>query len=372
MLLSIENRRVRHFSKVTLNGIVYGENQLLTLINTKLNSDGIQTWEKDIYRFINELINEKDYIQAQSSGTTGKAKQIKLRKRDLIESAIRTQNYFHLKSADNALLCLPVSYIAGKMMIVRAFVTGFNLRYVEPSSDPFKNISDTIDFTALTPYQLSLSLENKNLDKVKNIIVGGAPVSERLLQKIQNLKCNVFETYGMTETCSHIAIKPLNGDLKSAFFSILPDFNVSLDERGCLVVKLADGTKLITNDLVQLEKGYFKWLGRYDNVINSGGIKLYPEQIEKKLELVLKHEFLISSEKHETLGEQVVLILKTDDKDSSDFDINAIRNNLDGVLSSYERPKKLYLLPEFIETSNGKIKRKETINSIVGKRGYVL
>jgi O-succinylbenzoic acid--CoA ligase len=218
---------------------------------------------------------------------------------------------------------------------------------------------------------LAASIREPNLDNIKNMILGGAPVSNELHKAIQNMNTRVFETYGMTETCSHIAIKPLNGKTKSEFFSILPGFQISKDKRECLVITLSDGTILTTNDIIELEDGKFKWLGRYDNVINSGGIKLFPEQIEKKLEPVISYKFIVVSEKHNTLGEQVVLLIEWPLKES-DFNLNQFITELNGVLSSFERPKKLYLLPEFIETSNGKIQRKETKASIKGKTGYVL
>ncbi len=363
---------MEYFQSITINNSTYSGEKIRELVHRKLDENNIPDWEKNIYQFIGELINEKDYILANSSGTTGKAKQIKLFKRELVNSAIRTKKYFNLTSSDRALLCLPVSYIAGKMMIVRAFVIGFNLKYTEPSANPFENIKEVVDFSALTPHQLTSSIKNESLKKIRKIIVGGAPVSEALLQEIQRVECDIYETYGMTETCSHIAIKPLNGKNKSDFFDILPGFHVSVDNRQCLIVEAEDGTRLITNDIIQLESKRFKWLGRFDNVINSGGIKLFPEQIEKKLATALKQDLIIASEEHNDLGEQVILLLKKKNKTISKHDISELRNIMDGILSSYERPKKLYLLPEFIETSSGKIKRKETIASINRNRGYVL
>ena len=171
---------------------------------------------------------------------------------------------------------MPASYIAGKMMLVRAIVGGFNLLTVEPKANPFENLNVAIDFTAITPYQLTHSIETLHSKTIRNIIVGGGQVNAKLEALAADIPTSMYETYGMTETASHIALRRFNGPEKSDYFTVLDSVSIRQDKRKCLLIQaphLAEN-ELITNDIVELKgKKEFRWLGRADSVINSGGIK---------------------------------------------------------------------------------------------------
>ncbi|MBN4085356.1 AMP-binding protein, partial [Flavobacteriaceae bacterium AH-315-B10] len=297
-------------------------------------------------------------------GSTGQPKKIKLQKQAMVNSAIATGDCFSLKAGDKALHCLPTQFIAGKMMLVRAIVLGLELDVVEPSSNPLQDVFKNYDFCAMVPMQVQNSLET--LHKIKTLIVGGAPVSNLLQEKLKGSSTKVFETYGMTETITHIAVKKLNNfeslrgettkQSVESHYKTLPNITISQDERDCLVIdapKLNTQT-IITNDIVKLySETEFEVLGRYDNMINSGGIKLFPEQIEAKLSGKISQRFFIASEENETLGEKLILILEGES--------NNLETEIFEGLDTFEIPKHIYTVTHFKETSTGKIQRVETL-----------
>lgn len=315
-------------------------------------------YQYELGNFLLDWLDEKDFIKVKTSGSTGKPKSIKIKKQAMVNSAIATGDFFNLKPGDKVLHCLPANFIAGKMMIVRAIVLGLELDMVEPAALPLIDYDKDYTFSAFTPMQLKNFA--KYLKNIKTVIVGGGRVSETIKALVKDKKPNVYETYGMTETVSHIAVKKLNNfsaeEEKEAYFSTLPGIVVSQDDRGCLVIdapRLSD-EKIITNDIVSvLSESTFEWLGRFDNVINSGGIKLYPEQIEFKLRDKIKGEFFISSIPDETLGDKLILVIEGEKRHLDDTIFNA--------LDTYEKPKATYFVPKFAVTASGKIHRKNTL-----------
>ena len=204
----------------------------------------------------------------------------------MLTSAKNTIDFFQLKKGDVAVFCLPIQYIAGKMMVVRSLLAGLNLKLIEPAGTPDFSGIGKVDFCAMVPMQATHLLEKNSWPNLKTLILGGAETGAELLEQIQHLETQVFETYGMAETCSHVALKQLNGKQPETTFTALPGVRVSTDDRDCLVIEanyLAE--TIITNDRVEMvSSNQFKWLGRFDNVINSGGIKIQPEILEKQFE----------------------------------------------------------------------------------------
>ena len=316
----------------------------------------------EVANFLSNWFDEKPFVEVKTSGSTGNPKIIQLQKNHMINSAKATGDYFKLSENTTALLCMSPNYIAGKMMLVRALTLGWHLDVVAPTSNPLKNSDKNYDFSAMVPMQLHNSLEE--IHKIKKLIVGGGSVSNELLSKIQEVKTEIFATYGMTETITHIAVKRINqlrhAELVSAsHYETLPNIKISIDHRGCLVIdapKVSE-EKVITNDLVELiSPTGFKWLGRIDNVINSGGIKLIPEQIEGKLARIIENRFFVAGKEDAVLGKKLILIcegIKTDNL------LNKIQQL--GMLSGYEIPKEIYFLEKFMETETKKIDRAKTL-----------
>lgn len=351
-------------------------------INFKLQGKSFKTAEEllifskelseNIFSFLELWFNEKDTIEVKTSGSTGNPKGILLKKQYMVNSALATGKFFNLFENTKALLCLPVNFIAGKMMLVRALTLGWELDFVEPISNPLKNNANNYDFSAMVPLQLENSLSD--ISKIKKLIVGGAPVSNKLLNKLQKIDTDVFATYGMTETITHIAVKKLNNfkpiisnEVEKDYYSILPNITISKDDRGCLVIdapKISD-KKIITNDLVEvISPTEFKWLGRFDTIINSGGIKLMPEQIEEKLAKIIEQRFFVAGIPDTILGEKLIMVIEAQ---KGEFYKNELSQKIKHLklLSKYEIPKEIYFVNPFLETETKKINRNKTLKLIL-------
>lgn len=346
---------------VRINNHEYSSGNYLQL----LNALGKESWVYSIVSFLEDWFSDREYVEAQTSGSTGEPKTIRLQKESMVNSARMTCRFFGLTDESSALLCLPADYIAGKMMLVRAMVSGLNLLVARPSSDPFSNVQSIVDFSAITPYQFLNSYQSLQEIPVKTIIVGGSSVSLHLQKIMESLETEFYETYGMTETCSHIALRKLNGEMASEYFEILPGVSIRQDDRNCLVIEVPDlvEKELVTNDVVTIiDKTHFKWLGRYDNVINSGGIKVFPEQIEKKLEPFIDRRFFIGALHDEALGQKVIMVIEGDAfSDKEEQDLNGI---LSSCLNKYEKPRQIIYRPEFEVSSSGKILKRQIVSSL--------
>ncbi len=309
-----------------------------------------EDFEKPVGDFLLDWFDSKDYIEMQTSGTTGTPKSITVSKQAMVNSALATGDFFDLQPGEKALHCLPVKYVAGKMMLVRAMILGFDLDFVAPSSHPLQNNETDYDFVAMVPLQAQNSIPE--LKKVKKMIVGGAAVNKTLEKQLLKLPTMVYETYGMTETITHIAARKL-GDKA---FTVLPHVNISYDDRNCLVIhalRISDEV-IITNDMVELlNENQFIFLGRMDNVINSGGIKLIPEQIEHKLAHKIHERFFVASKPDAELGEKLLLVIEGESY--------SLEDTLYEDLDKYEKPKEVVFVSKFKETTTGKILRKETL-----------
>jgi o-succinylbenzoate---CoA ligase len=270
------------------------------------------------------------------------------------------------------LVCLNVEYIAGMMMLVRGMVLGLKLTIIEPSGNPFQELENTIfDFYAFVPLQLENILnEEKNvaiLNQAKAIIVGGAAVNEVLEQKIQQLNVPTFSTYGMTETVSHIAIRRLNGENKSEHFKVLESVKIGLDDRNCLnIISESSNNKLVqTNDIVEIvSKKEFRLIGRFDNIINSGGVKIQLEKVEKAIEKEIQifnpKRYFAYGIPDEKLGQKLVLVVETDIFDEKLKEVFLSKIKL--ILPKYEIPKEIIFIKSFQETPTGKIDKKKCLN----------
>jgi o-succinylbenzoate---CoA ligase len=331
-----------------LNGFHFNREDMLRVAYSFIKEG--EDFERPVGEFFLDWFDENSYMNLQTSGTTGKPKIIKIEKQAMVNSALATGDFFELSLGDKVLHCLPVKYIAGKMMFVRAFILGLDMDFVAPSSHPLANNETQYDFTAMVPLQAQNSLES--LSKVKKMIIGGAKMNVLLEKKLSKISTKVFETYGMTETITHIAAKKIG----EKAFTVLPNVTISYDEKNCLVIhapKISDEV-IVTNDLVELvNENQFVFLGRFDNVINSGGIKLIPEQIEDKLAHRIHSRFFVTGVPDNDFGEKLILVIEGEKQilDETTFDI----------LDKYEKPKEIIFITKFKETGNGKILRKESL-----------
>lgn len=310
-----------------------------------------QLFEKNIGKFLFEWLNNESFVFVQTSGSTGKPKKIVLQKTAMMASAKATGSFFNLQPKSTALLCLSADYIAGKMMLVRALTLGLHLDVVEPNSNPLAN--KKYDFVAMVPMQVANSLEQLHL--VETLLIGGTKVSYQLAESILKTNCKAFESYGMTETISHIAIKQIGAKP----FTILPNVSISVDERNCLVIEALElsPNKISTNDIVEiLNETQFILKGRIDNVINSGGVKIFPEEVEEKLAKYISTPFFVASLSDEKFGEKVILVLE-----GNTFEIE---NVIFSELSKFQIPKEIVFIDKFVETETNKINRRKTLEKL--------
>lgn len=306
--------------------------------------------EQAIGEFLLDWFDDKDYIEMRTSGTTGLPKLVRLEKQAMIQSALATGDFFELEPGNKALLCLPVKFIAGKMMLVRSLILGLELDIVAPSTQPLALNTKVYDFVAMVPLQVQNSIDG--LKNVKKLIVGGAKMDLTLEEKLLPLKTAVYETYGMTETITHIAAKRLG----ESVFTVLPHVKIAQDNRGCLVITVPAISEeaIVTNDLVELiRENQFIFLGRIDNVVNSGGVKLIPEQIEAKLIGKIANRFFVTGVPDTTLGEKLILVIEGEKQE--------FENDFFDVLDKYEKPKEIVFVPKFKENENGKLLRKPSL-----------
>ena len=330
------------------NGISLDREKLLLVAYDLIKEGG--DFDRITGEFLLEWFNKKSFITVTTSGTTGVPKKINLEKQAMVNSALATAEFFNLKAGNRVLNCLSTNYIAGKMMLIRSMILGFEMDFVTPTSNPLKDNKHNYDFVAMVPMQVQNSISD--LYKVKKLIVGGAKISETLLKQLLEVPTQIYETYGMTETITHIAVKKIG----EKSFSVLPNIKIATDERGCLVIIAShiSETKISTNDVIELlSETQFLLLGRIDNVINSGGVKLFPEQIEAKLSDKIKQRFFVIGIPDEKLGEQVLIVIEGKPTLFDDL----IFENLD----PHEKPKSIRFVTKFIETESGKVMRKETL-----------
>lgn len=322
--------------------------------------------ESDVIDFLTQWYGPQNFITVHTSGSTGPPKPIFLEKKFVAQSAMRTLEFFELKPGQRILLCLPLRYIAGKLMVVRALLGRLDLCTAEPTDDfafLVRCQANFFGFAAMVPNQVTKLLEYpKRFEALGSLLIGGSSLPATLETELQTVPTACFASYGMTETATHIALRRINGSDASGFFHCLEDISVRLSPKGCLTIEMPglnksdmSGTPLTTKDLAELiDSGTFRILGRADNVIISGGIKYFPETIEKKLERVIEEPFFIGSLSDETLGHCMVLVIEAM---ADNLLEKRVAQLFVQYLDRYERPKKIVFKKPFKRTETGKIIR---------------
>lgn len=324
-------------------------------------------FEDTTFGFLQNWFRGNEEFHLQTSGSTGTPKRIAVHRWQMEASAEATRRALQLSSGGNSLACLDTRYVAGQMMLVRSLLFGMRVHAIEPTANPLEVVSpdNTFVLSALVPYQLQKIVESdlqNRLSSIDTVIVGGSAVSSEIIRRLDAFSTRIFATYGMTETLSHVALRRLNGPDRSDLFHALPGVTLDVDHRGCLKIEVSYLQRnVITNDLVELVgESAFRWLGRADFVINSGGVKVSPEAVEARLEsfktgLNLHGRFVVSSVPDSELGERIVLVVEgtTLDEDARLELFAAFRKEL----PRFERPKEIFSIPRFPETATGKIDR---------------
>ena len=352
--------------------------------------------QDDLQAFLAEWHDPSPFLEVQTSGSTGTPKRMRVRKDRMLNSARLTCDYLGLKKGDKALLCMPLRYIAGKMMVVRSLYAGLDLEVREPSGHPLADWGDTpLRFAAMIPLQVYNTLrvpeERKRLEQTDILIIGGGAIDAALEQEIRQMPNTVYSTYGMTETLSHVALRRLNGPEASPYYHPFSSVTLSLSPDNTLVIDapLVCDERLVTNDVARLlPDGSFAIIGRKDNIINSGGIKIQIEEVEERLRPYIMGDFAITSVPDEKLGEAVTLLTEVTNATGSLLPTqpeaccqgnrkpavkrtdSLLSRELMGCLPKYQRPRSVLKVEAIPKTGSGKIDRaacRELARNIITK-----
>jgi len=342
--------------------------EYLQLADERLDAANLKKWRigktgilADIADFLDEWFSPAPTVRLHTSGSTGKPSELQAGKAQLRASAQTTCRAFGLNRGDTALLALPMRYIAGKMMVVRALEAGLTLIVTEPCSTPFAKIGTQVDFAPLTPMQAAKTLAlpggESELAKGRTVLLGGGFIDPALEQKLQACPSRIFASYGMTETFSHIALRRVNGKSRSDAYTPLPGVHVSADPESRLQISAPylGIHSLSSNDLAEvLPDGRFRILGRKDAVINSGGIKIQAEELEKNLRAATGLELAIVPCPHPELGQCVALLWEGDPQQEPAL-MAACAN-----LPKFGKPRRIRHVAALPRTASGKIARADS------------
>lgn len=361
----IEIRRQR----IEVEGRRFGAADLPLLL--RLSEEETDEARRAVYAFLAEWFSPSAVVGVQTSGSTGAPKLMEVEKARMMRSAIRTCEMLGLREGDTALLCMDLKYIGAKMMVVRALVAGMRLLVRRPSGHPLAGVGEQVDFLSVVPMQLYDTLQDaagtERLARVRCVIVGGGAVDEALQGRLSALPCRVYSTYGMTETLSHVALRPLNGPDASEAYTPFAGVRLSLSPRGTLVIHAPEvcAADLETNDVVRLHgDGTFTVVGRADNTVNSGGIKIQIEEEERRLKAFIPVPFALTSVPDERLGEALVLLLDA----ACPADDALLMAEMRSRLPRYHAPRRIVRVSEVPRTENGKTDRGACRRLAGGKR----
>ncbi len=331
------------------------------------NLEELPEFAQVAFTFCRDWLAGQETFTQQTSGSTGAPKLQVLSRTQMEASATATGAFFETTNRSHLLCCLNPAFIAGKMMLVRALVWDCPITLVEPSANPLLSLEVQFSFVALVPLQVEAILaeekSKKLLQSIPHVLIGGAALPHKTQQGLVQQGIRAWQSFGMTETVSHIALAPIEaGEL---VYQALPGVSIGVNEQDCLWIlsPMSGAEKIQTNDTIELRsKNTFTWLGRADFVVNSGGIKLFPEQLERRIAPLLEEtcpgsSYFLFGEKDNRLGEQLVLYVEGTSEETKRL---ALEVGLGQILGKYEVPKKIYFKPAFAYTPTRKIIRHAT------------
>lgn len=355
------------FQRLTADGIAMQGAEILRWSDDLVARYRSGAWASDLRSTLRELLSDDGVLNARTSGTTGMPRSHAFPMADLVASALITRDAFGLAEGDRTLLCLPCEFIGGKMMLARAMLIGLDLHAIDPRGGILRNLrtTDHFRFSAMVPMQLHTALQHDRArveDQFGTVLLGGGPVSDQLIERLQGLRTRVLLGYGSTEMLTHVALRVLNGEDRSDTYSALGNVTFGMDDRSCLVVRTPHLTEKehVTNDIAQvLDERRMRWMGRRDNVILSGGRKIHPERLEAMTAGIIPYPHFFAALPDERLGQSVVLVLETgNDRRQAPPEV---AEDIKGVLYEHERPHRVIAVKDFIRTGSGKVDRNGTL-----------
>lgn len=355
------------FQELTVDGKRLRGQEIIAWTESLIERTRHAPWTIDLRTTCRALVDGEGVLPVRTSGTTGAPKAMELPFADVLASIELTRAAFDLGSGDRALLCLPCEFIGGKLMVARAMVLGLDLHVIDPRGGVMNNlrIRDRFRFATMVPMQLHTALHQDRArveEQFEMILLGGGPVSNALVDDVRDLRTRIYDGYGSTETVTHIALRKLNGGGTEEYFTTLGNVTVQADEAGRLI---ADTPHLSTprhetSDVIEVLDGrHFKWAGRHDHAILSGGRKILPERLEAMTAGVVPYAHFFASRPDERLGQRVVLVVEKDATDGNERE--QIIRMVSGMLDEHERPREVIFVPSFVRTPSGKVERARTL-----------
>ncbi len=342
----------------------YGLHAFLEHCKSAVTATKWDDWQHEIFQFFIDWHDKSSTISVSTSGSTGKAKIISIEKKHMLASAQATLNHLEIETKGLAWLCVPARYIAGKMMIVRALAGNLDLLITKPQAKPELTVNRKISLAAMVPVQAQNLFQDTGSKEImeqvlQNLLIGGSSIHKNLESLLRNTKSiKIWQTYGMTETISHIAMRRLNATPEQKCYSPLPGVSLQTGALDCLIISYPEiGVyNLKTNDMASLNTDHtFTITGRADYIINTGGIKINPEAVEKKLEEVLPYHCCLTSISGELAGEKLVLCIEGNQSLLSG--ICALWKTISETLLKHEIPSEIRFFQPFDRNENGKLDR---------------
>lgn len=335
-------------------------------LNTWLEEFGSDPYFNTVLCFLQDFIGGTNF-STFTSGSTGEPKRIEIDTIKAVASARLSNAFFHIDSTTQFLLCLDIQFIGAKMLLIRAWLAKAKVEVVKPSLEFYKYcVGENFDFVSLTPLHVYKILENSPsfFKRVHTCLLGGSSVHPSLENdlKYQNNKTQFYESFAMTETLSHFALRNINSN--QTYFQLLDGFEISTDADACLEVfhPIILPETIRTNDLVEiLPDRRFRYIGRRDNVINSAGLKISPEQLEKEWSLFLPVKFIVAGEPHSIFQQQIILIVADSSTVNREYIIQCLEKN---AVPARWRPKEIYYSASWQETASLKPIRSEIMKGL--------
>ena len=330
------------------------------------------------------------HFSLTTSGSTGEPATIEHSRAALQWSAESTLNTWFTHSnqpEDNTplapiqLCILPLNKAGGFMQLIRSAVWNAPIWIAPASANPFteselaliKN-GEVIPFSpelwnqykpnilSITPMQLQLALKSETgreiLNQMDTVLIGGQAMDLKLEKQILEVFPNTrwIHTFGSTETASHFAGRILNHN--TAEYTLTAGSTLNTNESGEIQISnpATNGRRITLHDKIhQTSDTTFVWLERTNLLVNSGGVKIPIEPLEKEIAQLLNWplmSFYIAGQPHPILGEELTLFTTR-----STNDMQRIIATLD-QLPKLHQPKKILFISEITISNNGKIVRK--------------
>ena len=331
----------------------------------------LPSYAVEVLQFASAWCQSEAHFTLYSSGTTGSPKPLLLHRSQLEASAGMGMDFFRIPVALPLLLCLSVRHIAGIMQVVRALSYGHSLHVLQVKRRALQGLQAGRRYGLVSVVPLQLHEASKNgylsrLEQCHTVLVGGAPLFPSTEKELASLQTYIYHSYGMSETAAHVALRRLHTPTRP-YFEAMSGVHLSRSEAGCLEIKspTTQYRSIHTRDLVEMQgRGRFIWLGRADTVINSGGIKLHLDELDRQIcDLWLQAHGTAEASScfafgvpDEALGERLVwFVEQAPSQEVQTRFVSSLQ-----TLPSHHAPKSLHIVSPFVLTASGKIDKRAT------------